>query len=110
MDYDYKADRQWKKLALLKRSVILSYAHIVLNKEMFETIRYDSKFTIIDMLQELGFTDDILQEYYWKGEPMLSNIDLLISYYSSDTLALVFWLVIAICIHALTFIIHWIKN
>lgn len=58
------SDSKWKKLAFLKQSAILSYAHIVLTKELFETVKYDSKYEIIDLLVSLGFTDDIIASYY----------------------------------------------
>ena len=69
IDYEtYKADRRsdrlYKKASILKRAVVLSYASMVLTNESFNLIKYDSKYSIVEYLEELGFLSDMVSTYY----------------------------------------------
>ena len=61
---DCTADRLYKKASILKRAVILSYASMVLTSESFNLIKYDSKYSIVEHLEELGFLSDMVSTYY----------------------------------------------
>ena len=57
------ANRTWKRLAILKRATLLSYCHTMLTAELFDLMKYDSKYDLIDVIIENGMADDCLQEF-----------------------------------------------
>jgi hypothetical protein len=67
MDIEYRAEchsnREWKKLAILKRATILSYLHTMLTEEMFSMIKHDSKYDLIETIDNLGMADDCIQSF-----------------------------------------------
>lgn len=57
------SDREWRKLAVLKRSAILSYISTVVRRDTLEEIRYQSKYDLIAYIISTGRADDCIREF-----------------------------------------------
>ena len=68
MESSYKAyreeQRKIRKALLLKRSVILSYLHIVCTKKVYKYLQYKSGDILLDFLITTGRLDDLIDNYY----------------------------------------------